>query len=101
MYGTFTKNEQTRLAYTPVEAVQLCAEGWQRTSDAPVDTTAAVLEVEVASGSPAVSVPPRGGAGSGRDAWADYASAHNVDVADDASRDDIINALDEVGIPTE
>lgn len=42
--------------------------------------------------------PPRAGKGSGRDAWAAYASHRGVDVADDASRDDIVNALAERGL---
>jgi hypothetical protein len=42
--------------------------------------------------------PPRGGAGSGRDAWAAYAAEKGVTVPDDASRDDIIAALVEAGV---
>lgn len=38
--------------------------------------------------------PPRSGKGSGRDAWAAYAEARGVSVPDEASRDDIIFALD-------
>jgi len=45
-------------------------------------------------------VPPRGGAGSGRDAWAAYAAAHGAEINDAATREDIIAALDEQGIPT-
>lgn len=46
-------------------------------------------------------VPPRGGPGSGRDAWAEYAGANGVEIDEDASRDDIIAALDSAGVPTE
>lgn len=46
-------------------------------------------------------IPPRRGAGSGRDAWADYAARSNVEIAVEATRDDIIAALDEAGVPTE
>lgn len=46
-------------------------------------------------------VPPKGGAGSGKDAWAAYAAKHDVKVADDATRDDIVAALDAAGVPTE
>jgi hypothetical protein len=46
-------------------------------------------------------VPNRGGPGSGRDAWAAYAAAHSVEVAEGMSRDDIIAALDAAGISTE
>ncbi len=45
--------------------------------------------------------PPKAGKGSGKDAWADYAAANDVDVPDDASRDDIIAALDAAGVSTE
>lgn len=56
----------------------------------PVDGAAVVSDV-----------PPRGGAGSGRDAWAGYAARHGVVVDDEDSREDIIAALDEAGVPTE
>lgn len=42
--------------------------------------------------------PPRGGAGSGRDAWAAFAASHRFEVPEDASRDDIIASLEEAGI---
>jgi hypothetical protein len=45
--------------------------------------------------------PPRAGAGSGRDAWAEYARANEFDVAGDAKREDIIDALEAAGIPVE
>lgn len=48
-----------------------------------------------------VVVPPRSGAGSGADAWAAYAATVGVDVADDASREDIITALTGAGKPVE
>ena len=38
--------------------------------------------------------PPRSGAGSGRDAWAAYAAAQGVQVDDDMSRDQIIEAVE-------
>ncbi|MEU0940494.1 hypothetical protein [Embleya sp. NPDC005971] len=38
--------------------------------------------------------PPRSGPGSGKSAWAEYASARGVTVANDASREDIIAAVD-------
>lgn len=46
-------------------------------------------------------VPPRGGAGSGAEAWRAYAAAKGVEVAADAGRDDVIAALEEAGVPTE
>ncbi|WP_068922195.1 hypothetical protein [Planobispora rosea] len=42
--------------------------------------------------------PPRAGKGSGRDAWAAYASHHGVQVNDDDSRDDIITTLTARGL---
>ncbi|HWU21556.1 MAG TPA: hypothetical protein VN088_08525 [Nocardioides sp.] len=45
--------------------------------------------------------PPRSGRGSGTEAWASYAASNGVAVEDGASRDDIIAALDEAGVPTE
>lgn len=45
--------------------------------------------------------PPKGGGGSGAPAWREYAAKHNVEVADNASRDDVIAALDAAGVPTE
>lgn len=38
--------------------------------------------------------PPRSGAGSGKDAWKAYADNLGVDYDDDATRDDIIAAVD-------
>lgn len=46
-------------------------------------------------------VPPRGGPGSAAPAWRDYAAAVGVEVAADASRDDVIAALELAGKPTE
>ena len=50
---------------------------------------------------PAVAPPPKGGAGSGRDAWAAYAEAMGFDVEDDDTREAIIAGLEEAGIATE
>lgn len=48
-----------------------------------------------------VPVPPKGGPGSGRPAWAEYAAANGIVVTDEMrSRDDIIAALDLAGVPT-
>lgn len=46
-------------------------------------------------------IPPKSGRGSGAQAWADYAQANGVDVDEDASKDDIIAALEAAGVPTE
>jgi hypothetical protein len=56
------------------------------------------VEGSVAEPTPAptssIPEPPRVGRGSSRDAWAAYAEGLGVPVADDASRDDIIAAVD-------
>lgn len=38
--------------------------------------------------------PPRSGKGSGLDAWLAYAETLGIEVPDNASRDDVINAVD-------
>lgn len=59
-------------------------------------------EPEPESGTPSSrGVPPRAGAGSNRDAWAAYADAQGVQVADEANRAEIIEALDAANIPTD
>jgi len=45
--------------------------------------------------------PPKGGAGSGAPAWRKYAASKNVEVAEDASREDVVAALEAAGVPTE
>lgn len=45
--------------------------------------------------------PPKSGKGSGTDAWADYAERQHVEVDADATRDEIITALQDAGKPTE
>ncbi|RPK74461.1 hypothetical protein [Streptomyces sp. ADI95-17] len=40
------------------------------------------------------NAPPRSGRGSGVEAWRQYAEQHNVEVAADASREDIIAACE-------
>lgn len=42
--------------------------------------------------------PPRSGRGSGVDAWRAYAARTDLDVADDASREDIIAAAEDAGL---
>jgi hypothetical protein len=48
-----------------------------------------------------VEAPPRRGAGSGREAWADYADTQDVEVTPEMSRDDIIAACERRGVATE
>ncbi len=50
---------------------------------------------------PEIPVPPRGGPGSAAPAWRAYATAVGVEVDPDASRDDVIAALEKAGKPTE
>lgn len=47
------------------------------------------------------AIPPKGGPGSGRDAWAAYAAVNGVTVDEDAGRDDVIAALEAADVPTE
>jgi len=63
-----------------------------------------------ATGSPdasELSLPPRGGAGSGADAWRAYgvaaakAKGFKIDIPADATKTDIIEALKSVDIPVE
>ena len=83
MEQTFMKGDRTRVATSPTQAVQLKWNGWKRVEDAPP-----------------TAPPPLTGRGSGREAWAAWASANGVDVNDDASRDNIVEALKTAGIPT-
>ena len=46
-------------------------------------------------------IPPKGGPGSGKDAWVAYAAEHDVEVPADATREDIVAALDAADVPTE
>ena len=50
---------------------------------------------------PPVGPPPRGGPGSGADAWAAYAHAHGVAVPDGANREQIQSILVEHNVPVE
>jgi hypothetical protein len=47
------------------------------------------------------AIPPKGGPGSGTAAWAAYAGEVGVDLEEDASREDIIAAIEAAGRPTE
>lgn len=46
----------------------------------------------------AVQEPPRAGRGSGVDAWRAFAAAKEVEVPEDASRDDIVELLEAEGV---
>lgn len=72
--------------------------------DSPPQWAVKELGGHVYEGAPAADsseVPPKGGAGSGKEAWAAYAASNDVEVDADATRDDIVAALDKAGVPTE
>lgn len=46
-------------------------------------------------------VPPKAGAGSGAKVWKAYAETHGLTVPDGASREDIIEACEKAGVPTD
>lgn len=46
------------------------------------------------------AVPPKSGSGSGRNAWVAYAEANGVEVSEDMSREDIVEALEAAEVPT-
>lgn len=100
----------------PKVGVHMWVQGFAPTVEAPVpvdsvasepaqvDEVTPISETEgVAGGSDGdePSIPPKGGPGSGKSAWADYARAHNVSVEPGSSREDIIDQLDDAGVPTE
>lgn len=63
---------------------------------------ASVAEPETdGRGKASLTPPPKGGAGSGTTAWAEYARANGVNVGDDDDRGDIIAALDAAGVLTD
>ncbi|WP_405375981.1 MULTISPECIES: hypothetical protein [unclassified Microbacterium] len=49
----------------------------------------------------AAKIPPKSGRGSGVPAWRDYADRNGFEMDDDVTREEIISALEEAGIPTE
>ncbi len=73
--------------------------------DAPA--TPAASDPAVGETTETLTVPPTTGAGSGTDVWRDYAvkatatAGLQLDIADDAKRGDIIEALKGAGIATE
>jgi hypothetical protein len=67
--------------------------------DADRDDEDVAPELESEEGSS--GIPPKSGRGSGAKAWASYAQANGLDVDEDASKDDIIAALEAAGVPTE
>lgn len=55
-------------------------------------------EIAQSSDGEAPVEPPRSGKGSGPKVWADFAQAHDIEVSDDAKRDDIIASLVDAGV---
>jgi len=45
--------------------------------------------------------PPKAGKGSGEDKWRAYADQHGVDVSGAEGRDDVIDLLEQAGVPVE
>lgn len=68
--------------------------------EVPDDDVAALLGEHLFT-EPDSDIPPRSGKGSGAPAWAAYAGDNGVDVDPDASRDDIIAALEAASVPVE
>lgn len=78
-------------------------QGWRRADDRQsrrVHATDPGIKGEITTTGEPVP-PPKGGAGSGVAKWREYADATGVQVDDEASRDDVIAALDAAGVPTE
>ncbi|MGA5489566.1 hypothetical protein ACPCK1_17640 [Streptomyces pseudogriseolus] len=62
------------------------------------DSPAEVPTPTGAGGGSGDEAPPRSGRGSGVEAWRAYAEQHDVEVAADASREDIIAACEAAGV---
>ena len=75
------------------------AGAWTATPDPPGVDVDVEDDADVDDGEDP-GVPARSGPGSGRDAWAAYATSRGVQIPDTASRDDIIDYLTGRGIVT-
>ena len=98
-----------------VPASTVAARGWDTSGEVvragePIPEPAGPVVVTPPQGEPIVitpdpvlspQVPPKSGKGSSADEWRMYATHRHVDVAEDASRDDIIAAIEAAGFPTE
>lgn len=62
------------------------------------DADEAAADEQPAGGGQSTEAPPRSGRGSGVDAWRAFAEQHDVEVAADASREDIIAACEAAGV---
>lgn len=68
----------------------------------PQTATLVVAAADTTADPVAVKAPPRGGAGSGRDAWSAYAMVNGQSAAADlGTREEIIAALEAAGVPVE
>jgi hypothetical protein len=67
--------------------------GWAPVEPEPLAEAVAEMPVE--------GPPPKGGAGSGVDAWAAYAASRGVEVPDGATREQIQSLLRDAGVPVE
>lgn len=68
----------------------------------PADVAKLITNPKCWEGDPADSgPPPMSGKGSGVKAWAEYAAAHDVEVAPDADRAAVVQALVDAGVPVE
>lgn len=61
----------------------------------PVEATDEALDELESDGDGDGEAPPRSGTGSGKEAWAAYAASRGIEVPEDATRDEIIDAVDE------
>jgi len=89
IHGTFTRGDRTRVARSAAEATRLAWDGWRRTGNADPEV---IPET-------APSAPPRNGAGSGLEAWKEYAGWAGVAIPDGATRDEVIATLEDAGKP--
>lgn len=85
---------------TEAEKAALDAAGSDEGDDKPVDESDAGTPVQAQGEADSEqSVPPQGGPGSGKDAWAAYAASNGVTVESGATRDEIIAACEAAGVP--
>lgn len=91
-------------AVEPAESVEAPAEAFV---DAPPSDAAAPDLVETnstpepPSSQTAVEPPPQSGRGASAEKWREYAASQGVEVAEDAKRDDVIDALRAAGKPVD
>ena len=78
------------------EAAKLVPDGpwWSGPAAAEVTPEGVVVASEAVVDEQGPAEPPRAGEGSGTERWREYATALGIKLADDASRADIIAAVD-------